>query len=80
MAGMARPVTRGEKPLLENLSSPLEKCVGHSLKLLDTVQKIWDPLRKLFAPPVLPSWLRAWAWRVPWVQLWRGRKNYLAKT
>ena len=33
------------------LSSPLEKCVGHGLKLLDTVQKIWAPLRKLFAPP-----------------------------
>jgi len=22
---------------------PLEKCVGHGLKVLDTVQKIWDP-------------------------------------
>jgi len=38
---------------------PLEKCVGHNLKLLDTIQKIWPPLRKLFAPPGIPSWLRA---------------------
>jgi len=29
------------------------------LKLLDIVQKIWAPLRKLFAPPGVPSWLRA---------------------
>ena len=33
--------------------APLEKCVGHSLK-------IWAPLRKHFAPPGVPSWLRAW--------------------
>jgi len=26
---------------------------------LDTVQKIWVPLRNLFAPPGVPSWLRA---------------------
>jgi len=26
---------------------------------LDTVQKIWAPLKKLFAPPGIPSWLRA---------------------
>jgi len=38
----------------------LEKCVGHSLKILHIVQKIWAPLRKLFAPPGVPSWLRAW--------------------
>jgi len=50
---------RGTKPSLENFSPPLEKCVGHSLKLLDTVQKIWAPLRKLFAPPGVPGWLRA---------------------
>ena len=24
---------------------PLEKCIGHRLKLLDTVQKMWAPLR-----------------------------------
>jgi len=24
------------------------------------VQKIWAPLRKVFAPPSDPSWLRAW--------------------
>jgi len=27
---------------------------------LHTVQKIWAPLRKLFAPPCVPSWLRAY--------------------
>jgi len=26
---------------------------------LDTVQKIWAPLGKLFAPPGVTSWLRA---------------------
>jgi len=30
------------------------------LKLLDIVSEIWDLLRKLFAPPSVPSWLRAW--------------------
>ena len=39
--------------------APLEKCVGHNSKILDIVQKIWVPLRKLFAPPGVPSWLRA---------------------
>jgi len=38
----------------------VEKCVGYSLKSLDIVQSIWTPLRKLFAPPGVPSWLRAW--------------------
>ena len=28
-------------------------------KLLDIVQEIWAHLRKLFAPPGVPSWLRA---------------------
>jgi len=27
---------------------------------MDIVKKIWAPLRKLFAPPGVPSWLRAW--------------------
>jgi len=45
---------------VENFSPPLEECVGHSLKLLDTVQNFWAPLSKLFAPPGVPSWLRAW--------------------
>jgi len=29
--------------------APLEKCVGHSLKLFDIVLKNWAPLRNLFA-------------------------------
>jgi len=45
---------------LEKLLPPLEKCVGHSLKTLDIVQKIWTPFGKLFAPPGVSSWLRAW--------------------
>jgi len=46
---------------LENVSPPpLEKCVGHNLKILDVVQKSWASLEKLFAPPGVPSWLRAW--------------------
>jgi len=49
----------GASPPTENFSTPLEKCIGHRLKLLDIVQKIWAPLRKLFAPLGDPSWLRA---------------------
>jgi len=56
---LTRTVTRGAKPPLENFSPPLEKCVGHSFKILDIVQKIWAPLGKLFDPPGVPSWLRA---------------------
>jgi len=58
----SRPVTRGgsgwKNPPLENFSALLEKCVGKSLKLLDIVQKIWVPLRKLFTSPSVPSWDR----------------------
>jgi len=49
----------GERSPPRIIFSPLEKCVGHGLKLLDIVQKIWAPLRKLFAPPCVPKWLRA---------------------
>jgi len=49
----------GAKPALENFSPTLEKCVGHSLKILDMVQKILALVGKLFAPPGVPSWLRA---------------------
>jgi len=48
----------GEGPL-ENFSTTLEKCVGHILKLVNMVSKTWAPLRKLFAPPSVPSWLQA---------------------
>jgi len=49
---------RGEAP--RKFFAPLEKCVGHCLKLLDIVQRIWALFRKLFAPLGVPSWLRAW--------------------
>jgi len=55
-----RPVTRGAKLPLENFTPSLEKYVGHNLKVLGIVWKIWATLRKLFAPPGVPSWLRAW--------------------
>jgi len=68
--GGSRPVTRGAKPSLEKFSPPLEKCVGHNFRPLDTVQKFWAPLRKLFAPPGVISWLRTWvARRYPGLQL-----------
>jgi len=45
----------------ETFSPPtLEKCVGHKLKILDIVQKIWALVGILFAPPGVPSWLQAW--------------------
>jgi len=53
---------QGGEPPLENFSPPLEKCVGHNFKILYIVQKIWAPLGKLFAPPSVPSWLRACCW------------------
>ena len=53
------PGPQPSSPSLEKFSPPLEKCVGHRLKPLDIVQKIWAPLRKLFAPPGVPSSLRA---------------------
>jgi len=39
--------------------------VGHNLKLLVIIKKmlagkLFASLRKLFAPPGVPSWLRAW--------------------
>jgi len=58
----------GAKPPLEIFSSPLEKCLGLNLKLLDIIQKIWVPLRKLFAFLGVPSWL----W--PWYQFIRKKK------
>jgi len=56
---ICRPVTRGGEATLETFLPPLEKGVGYSLKMLDIVQKLWAPLRKLFAPPGVSSWLRA---------------------
>jgi len=46
---LTRPVTRGREAPLKNFSPPLEKCVGHSLKLLDTVQK-FGPLSENSSP------------------------------
>ena len=39
----------GRSTHLQNFSSPLEKCVERSCKILDIVLKIWASLRKLFA-------------------------------
>jgi len=39
-----RPVTREGEAFRENLSPSLEKCIGHNLKILDTVQKLWAPV------------------------------------
>ena len=50
----------GTKLLLEKFSSPQEKCVGRILKLSDIVLKNCPSPRKLFAPPGVQSWLRAW--------------------
>jgi len=44
---------QGGRSPLEILS--LEKCIGHRLKLLNIVQKIWATLRKLSAPPQGPD-------------------------
>ena len=54
--------------------APLEKCVGHSLKILDIVQKIWPHLGKLFAPPGVQSWLRACF--VLWTSCLRAKMQY----
>jgi len=64
----------GKNPPLEKFSPRLEKYVGHSLKLLDAVQKFLAPLRKIFAPPGVPSWLRA----CTELQLWR-RKTWFSQ-
>jgi len=50
----------GRSPPRKIFAPPLEKCVGHSFKVLDIVKQICATLRKLFAPPSVPSWLRAW--------------------
>jgi len=62
--GKYRPVTRvgavGTKPPRKFFAS-LEKCAGHSLKLLVIGKKFWFHLIKIFAPPPgVPSWLRSW--------------------
>jgi len=44
----------GAKPHPENFSPPLEKCVGHSLKILDIVQEMWAP-RKTLHPSCCPK-------------------------
>jgi len=41
---------RGTKSPLANFSPPLEKYVGHNLKVLDIVWKIWATLKKLLDP------------------------------
>ena len=57
--------------------APLEKCVGHSLKILDIVQKISAPLGNHFVPPGAPSWLRACCsrWRSSRILGWYTRET-----
>jgi len=59
----SRPVTTGGaggvKPPLENFSPPPGKMYWTSCKLIGYSSKIWAPLRKSFASPGVPSWLRA---------------------
>jgi len=53
-----KPVTRGGAggllPPARIFATPPWKNV------LEIVLKIWAPLRKFFAPPGVPNWLRAW--------------------
>jgi len=52
-----RPVTKeGEHPY-KTYCPPGKMCFRS--KLVDTVQKMWSPFRKLFATPDFTSWLRA---------------------
>ena len=50
---------RGAMSPLEKILTPLERCVGRSLKILDIVQKIWASLGKFFASHGVLSCLRA---------------------
>jgi len=54
-----RPVTRGASPHEKIFVHHWKMCWTNSLTLLHIRLKIWAPLRKLFAPPGVPSWLRA---------------------
>ena len=54
----ARNQGGGEVP--RKFLPPLEKWSEHNLNILGMVQKIWAPLGKLFAPPGVLSWLRAY--------------------
>jgi len=49
--GQAR--NQGREAPLEHFLTPLKKCDGYSLKLLDIVQKIWAPLKN--SSPLLVS-------------------------
>jgi len=46
---------QGGEPTLENFSSPLEKYVGYSLKILDIVQKNFGPSQKTLRPSWCPK-------------------------
>jgi len=49
---LIRPVIRGAKPTLKHFFAPLEKCVGHTLKLLTVVYK-FGPLPENSSPPLV---------------------------
>jgi len=45
---------------LRNIFAPLGKMYWTSFKIIGHISKNLAPLRKLFAPPGVPSWLRIW--------------------
>jgi len=51
-------------PVTQLFRIPWINVLDIVLKLSDIVQKVWAPLRKLFAPPAVLSWLRACTKRV----------------
>jgi len=51
---------RGRSHPCKTFCHPWKNLFGHSLKLLDTLWKIWAPFRKLFDTPGVPSRLRTW--------------------
>ena len=87
--GHARNQGEGGRSIPCKPFRPPGKAVGHRWKLLDIVWKFWAPLRKLFASPGVPSWLRAWAkppdvlafWRiiVMWHWSWDGYRRVVQK-
>jgi len=49
----------GTKPPLKIFGPPGKMC-STKFKTIGHILKNWAPLRKLFDPPSVPSWLQAW--------------------